>query len=169
MGRGRAPAPARPAPDRPQRAGARPAAGGPGAGGARLGARPGGAGLGVPALRLAPADRTWIPDRSTHWAVDTRLDGHGHVTGVEATPLAEAELHDLDRETEELLDALGLPHRPPGRLWLLRPIGPYPAVGAVLDHLRSVARERGIEFRASPELLSLTRAELATLTGSGPP
>ncbi|MFD6939005.1 DUF5956 family protein [Streptomyces goshikiensis] len=116
-----------------------------------------------------PADRTWIPDRSTHWAVDTRLDGHGHVTGVEATPLAEAELHDLDRETEELLDALGLPHRPPGRLWLLRPVGPYPAVGAVLDHLRAVARERGIEFRASPELLSLTRAELATLTGSGPP
>lgn len=73
-----------------------------------------------------PADRTWVPDRSTHWAVETRLDGHGHITGVEAAPLADPDLHDLDREAEEVLAALGLPRRPPGRLWLLRPPGSLP-------------------------------------------
>ncbi|MFF5801928.1 DUF5956 family protein [Streptomyces sp. NPDC012746] len=113
-----------------------------------------------------PADRTWIPDRSTHWAVETRLDGHGHITGVEAAPLAEPDLHDLDRESEELLAGLGLPHRPPGRLWLLRPVGSFPTVEAVLDHLRARAEERGVELRASPELLALTYTELAALANS---
>ncbi|WP_053787787.1 MULTISPECIES: DUF5956 family protein [unclassified Streptomyces] len=115
-----------------------------------------------------PAARTWIPDRSTHWAVETRLDGHGHITAVEAAPLAERDLHDLDWEAEEVLTELGLPHRPPGRLWLLRPPGSLPTVGAVLDHLRAVAEERGVEVRASAEFLALTRAELAALAaGSG--
>ncbi|MFJ3173060.1 DUF5956 family protein [Streptomyces roseus] len=114
-----------------------------------------------------PAARTWIPDRSTHWAVETRLDGHGHITGVEAAPLADPDLHDLDREAEEVLARLGIPPRPPGRLWLLRPPGSFPTVGAVLDHLRALARERGVEVSPSPDFLSLTRAELAAL-GSEP-
>ncbi|MFE0007655.1 DUF5956 family protein, partial [Streptomyces erythrochromogenes] len=45
-----------------------------------------------------PAARTWIPDRSTHWAVDTELDGHGHITGVECAPLPDPDLRELDRE-----------------------------------------------------------------------
>ncbi|MFE2479839.1 DUF5956 family protein [Streptomyces sp. NPDC059389] len=115
-----------------------------------------------------PADRTWIPDRSTHWAVETRLDGHGHITGVEAAPLADPDLHDLDREAEEALAALGLPRRPPGRLWLLRPPGSHPTLGAVLDHLRALARERGVEVRPSAAFLALVRAELASqAAGSG--
>lgn len=69
-----------------------------------------------------PASRTWIPDRSTHWAVRTGLDGHGHITDVEAAPLADPDLHDLDWEAEEVLTGLGLPPRPQGRLWLLRPL-----------------------------------------------
>ncbi len=110
-----------------------------------------------------PAARTWIPDRSTHWAVETRLDGHGHITDVQAAPLAEPDLHDLGWEAEEVLTELGLPHRPPGRLWLLRPLGSLPTVGAVLDRLRAVAEERGVEVRASAAFLALTRGELAAL------
>ncbi|WP_406183863.1 DUF5956 family protein [Streptomyces sp. NBC_01006] len=110
-----------------------------------------------------PAARTWIPDRSTHWAVETRLDGHGHITDVEAAPLADPDLHDLDREAEEGLAALGLPRRPPGRLWLLRPPGSLPTLGAVLDHLRAVAQERGVEAAPSADFLALVRAELASL------
>ncbi|MFD9260769.1 DUF5956 family protein, partial [Streptomyces sp. NPDC059538] len=60
-----------------------------------------------------PAARTWIPDRSTHWAVDTSLDGRGHITGVECAPLPEPDLRDLDREADEALAALGHPPRPP--------------------------------------------------------
>ncbi|WKV72776.1 DUF5956 family protein [Streptomyces sp. PCS3-D2] len=105
-----------------------------------------------------PAARTWIPDRSTHWAVDTALDGHGHITGVECAPLPEPDLRDLDRETDEALAALGLPPRPRGRLWLLRPVGPFTTVAAVLDHLDALAAAA-----PSPDVPSLARTELAAL------
>ncbi|MEU6309751.1 DUF5956 family protein [Streptomyces sp. NPDC047014] len=113
-----------------------------------------------------PAARTWIPDRSTHWAVDTALDGHGHVTGVECAPLPEADLRGLDREADEALAALGLPPRPRGRLWLLRPVGPYPALGPLLAHLDAAATARGVDLVPSPALLALTRAELTALSAA---
>ncbi|MFC9294313.1 DUF5956 family protein [Streptomyces sp. NPDC057011] len=108
-----------------------------------------------------PAARTWIPDRSTHWAVDTSLDGHGHITDVACTPLPEADLRDLDGETDAALAALGLPPRPRGRLWLLRPVGPFPTVAAVLEHLDATAAERGVRPGLSPDFLDLCAGELA--------
>ncbi|MFD9517407.1 DUF5956 family protein [Streptomyces sp. NPDC059979] len=110
-----------------------------------------------------PAARTWIPDRSTHWAVDTALDGHGHITGVECAPLPEPDLRDLDREADAALAGLGLPPRPRGRLWLLRPVGPFAALGEVLDHLDTVAAERAVEARPSTAFLTLAHSELAEL------
>ncbi|MFF8269504.1 DUF5956 family protein [Streptomyces sp. NPDC016562] len=112
-----------------------------------------------------PAARTWIPDRSTHWAVDTALDGHGHITGVECAPLPEPDLRELDQEADAALAALRLPPRPRGRLWLLRPVGPFPTVSAVLDHLDAQAAERAVQPRPSPDFLALVRAELAALAG----
>ncbi|MFD3699414.1 DUF5956 family protein [Streptomyces sp. NPDC058646] len=111
-------------------------------------------------------DRTWIPDRSTHWAVETGLDGEGHVTGVECAPLSEADVDLLDGETDAILAGLGLPPRPRGRLWLLRPVGDLPTVEAVLGHLRAVAAGRGVEERPSPAFLALARDELAALAGT---
>ncbi|WP_030726420.1 DUF5956 family protein [Streptomyces sp. NRRL S-237] len=110
-----------------------------------------------------PAARTWIPDRSTHWAVDTALDGHGHITGVECAPLPEPDLRDLDREADEALAELGLPPRPRGRLWLLRPVGPFTTLGEVLDHLDHLAEARAVPARPSAAFLALARAELAAL------
>ncbi|MEV7579853.1 DUF5956 family protein [Streptomyces erythrochromogenes] len=105
-----------------------------------------------------PAARTWIPDRSTHWAVDTALDGHGRITGVECAPLPEPDLRGLDREADEALAALGLPPRPRGRLWLLRPVGRFTTVAAVLDHLDALAAAAPAQ-----DLPSLARTELAAL------
>ncbi|WP_327415362.1 DUF5956 family protein [Streptomyces sp. NBC_01233] len=116
-----------------------------------------------------PAARTWIPDRSTHWAVDTSLDGHGHITGVECAPLAEPDLHDLDQETDAALAGLGLPPRPRGRLWLLRPVGPFATVGAVLDHLDALAAQHAVEAGPSTALLALARTELAALSAPDTP
>ncbi|WP_412077525.1 DUF5956 family protein [Streptomyces xanthophaeus] len=110
-----------------------------------------------------PADRTWIPDRSTHWAVETGLDGHGHITGVECAPLSEADVDLLDVEADGILAELGVPPRPRGRLWLLRPVGAFPTVDAVLGHLRAVAAGRGVEERPSADFLALARTELAAL------
>ncbi|MGR4881355.1 DUF5956 family protein [Streptomyces sp. LARHCF249] len=110
-----------------------------------------------------PAARTWIPDRSTHWAVETLLDGQGHITAVEAAPLPEADLHDLEGETDTVLAGLGLPPRPRGRLWLLRPVGPFATVGELLGHLDALAASRGVETRACAAFLALVRAELEAL------
>ncbi|WP_216827049.1 MULTISPECIES: DUF5956 family protein [Streptomyces] len=110
-----------------------------------------------------PADRTWIPDRSTHWAVDTVLDGHGRITDVRAEPLAGPDLRGLDRETDEAVAALGLPPRPPGRLWLLRPVGGFTSVAAVLDHLRGLAAGRGVDPAATAAFMDLVRTGLADL------
>ncbi|MFI5618128.1 DUF5956 family protein [Streptomyces sp. NPDC051567] len=114
-----------------------------------------------------PTARTWVPDRSTRWAVETRLDGHGHITGVECAPLSGPDRDDLDREADAALTALGLPPRPRHRLWLLRPVGPFPTVEAVLTHLHTRATARALPLRPSPELLTLTHTELTALTGPG--
>lgn len=110
-----------------------------------------------------PAARTWIPDRSTHWGVDTSLDGHGHITGVDCAPLPAADLRDLDEETDTALAALGLPPRPEGRLWLLRPVGALPTVAAVLAHLDATAEARGVPTGPTAGFLTLVREELAAL------
>ncbi|MFD3544704.1 DUF5956 family protein [Streptomyces sp. NPDC058655] len=115
-----------------------------------------------------PRARTWVPDRSTRWAVETRLDGHGHITAVECAPLPEADLAGLDAETADALTALGLPPRPRDRLWLLRPIGPFPHLDAVLTHLETRAEAQSIPPEPSQEFLALTRTELATLDTAPP-
>lgn len=78
-------------------------------------------------------------------------------------PAPASDLHELDREPDEVLAGLGLPPRPPGRLWLLRPVGPFPTVEAVLGHLDALAAGRGVEPGPSTEFLTLARAELAAL------
>ncbi|MGW7098331.1 DUF5956 family protein [Streptomyces sp. NPDC054838] len=114
-----------------------------------------------------PAARTWVPDRGTRWAVESRLDGHGHVVEVEAAPLPEPDVDLLEAEAAEVIAALGLPPRPHGRVWLLRPVGPFDSVAAVLDHLGELAAARGVDLgHPSPELLDLARTELAALAES---
>lgn len=101
--------------------------------------------------------------------METSLDGHGHITGVECAPLPEADLHGLDGETDTALAALGLPPRPLGRLWLLRPVGPFATVAEVLAHLDATAAARGTDPGLTTEFLTLAGAELATLGGPPPP
>lgn len=101
--------------------------------------------------------------------MDTALDGHGHITGVECAPLPEPDLRDLDREADEALAGLGLPPRPRGRLWLLRPVGPFTTLGALLDHLDDLAGARAVEARPSAAFLALAREELAALAALAAP
>ncbi|MGH8921522.1 MAG: DUF5956 family protein [Actinomycetes bacterium] len=116
----------------------------------------------LPYVWPAPA-RTWVADRATRWAVETRMDGHGTVTDVECAPLSAADLHGMDAEADATLSGLGLPPRPAGRLWLLRPVGPFADVAAVLAHLYAVAGERAVEPAATRPFMELVRDELTAL------
>ncbi|MCY0961935.1 DUF5956 family protein [Streptomyces sp. H27-H5] len=106
-----------------------------------------------------PSARTWIPDRGTHWAVESELDGRGHITRVECAPLPAEDVDLLDAESVTALADLGLPPRPRGRLWLLRPVGPFDTVDAVLDHLHRLAEDRAVDTRTR-EFVTLVRTEL---------
>lgn len=72
-----------------------------------------------------PDARTWVPDRSMRWEIDTALDAGGQVTTVECRPLSEEELEVQERDAAADLAAAGIPPRPRGRLWLVCPVGDF--------------------------------------------
>lgn len=72
-----------------------------------------------------PDTRTWVPDRSTRREVATTLDSSGHMTAVECRPLPAEESETQERGAATDLTAVGIPPRPRGRLWLLRPVGDF--------------------------------------------
>ena len=109
--------------------------------------------------------RAWVPDRSTRWEVDTVLDSDGRVTAVECRPLSEGELAVQEQDTVADLESAGIPPRPRGRLWLLRPVGRFGDLDGLLDHLCHVAEERGVETRLSAAFTALCAGELGQLSG----
>ncbi|MER7045469.1 DUF5956 family protein [Streptomyces jumonjinensis] len=111
-----------------------------------------------------PEDRrTWVPDRSTRWAVETRLDATGTITGATCQPLSQHDLDVLENDANTDLAEAGVPPRPPGRLWLLRPIADHEDIDSVLDHLFTMAETHGIEARSSAAFAALCADELRSL------
>jgi hypothetical protein len=110
-----------------------------------------------------PAGRTWVPDRSTRWEVDTVFDGDGRVLDVACRPVAAGERETLEDDAAADLELAGLPPRPRGRLWLLRPVGGFRDVDAVLDFLCARAEERGVLPGLSAAFVELCRRELEAL------
>lgn len=117
-----------------------------------------------------PAEaRTWVPDRSTRWQVDTTLDGSGQVVDVECHPVTEAEQETLKKDASADLARCGLPPRPAGRLWFLRPVGRFDDLDAVLDHLFDRAEARGVPVGLSAAFVELCAAELQAAADAGRP
>ncbi|MEU3407524.1 DUF5956 family protein [Streptomyces sp. NPDC006670] len=113
--------------------------------------------------------RTWIPDRSTRWQVDTTLDGAGRVVDVECHPVTEAEQETLEKDASADLARCGLPPRPADRLWMLRPVGQFDDLDAVLDHLCARADARGVSVGLSAAFVELCAAELQAAADAGRP
>ncbi|WNI18146.1 DUF5956 family protein [Actinacidiphila sp. ITFR-21] len=110
-------------------------------------------------------DRVWVPDRSTRWAVETRTDAAGRITGVRCDPLSPDDLAVLESDANADLAAVGVPARPAGRVWLLRPPSGFDDLDAVLDHLCEAADRRGVEQRLSAAFVDLCGEVMASLTG----
>ncbi|MCE7082642.1 DUF5956 family protein [Streptomyces sp. ST2-7A] len=112
----------------------------------------------LPRLWPAPA-RTWVPDRSTVWVTETRTDATGRITDARCVPMGEEERRREEAEVNALLAEAGVPPRPPGRIWLLRPVGDHPGVEAMVEHVLALARPQGLDHLC-PGLVDLWAAEL---------
>ncbi|MFB7513242.1 DUF5956 family protein [Streptomyces sp. NPDC056144] len=114
-----------------------------------------------------PGARTWVPDRSSVWLIDTTLAADGRVLDVECRPAPVAERAALEADALADLGRAGVPPRPPGRLWLLRPVGGLPDLEAVLGWLLAAAVRQGIGFSLSAAFVRLCARELEALGTGG--
>jgi hypothetical protein len=83
-------------------------------------------------------------------------------------PWSAADHAEVEADINALLAKCGIPSRPAGRLWLLRPPPGYPALDAVLRHLVAAADAADIEVMASPKLVAHVNAELQRLFDTMP-
>ncbi|MDV5142896.1 DUF5956 family protein [Streptomyces sp. SBC-4] len=108
-------------------------------------------------------DRTWVPDRSTRWQIDTTLDAADRLLDVVCHPLSPAEKDTQEEDAAADLALVGVPPRPPGRLWLLRPVGDLENLEVVLEHLCAAAEARGVNTGLSVAFTDLCAGELKAL------
>ncbi|MFF3215581.1 DUF5956 family protein [Streptomyces sp. NPDC002886] len=108
--------------------------------------------------------RTWVPDRSTRWQIETILDTTHQLLDVTCLPISEAEREVQERDTAADLAHVGIPPRPAGRLWLLRPVGGFEDVEGVLDHLCASAETRGVPAGLSAGFAERCAHELRILS-----
>lgn len=105
--------------------------------------------------------RAWVPDRRVRTARVVSGDGSAHRVPWSAADYAEAEA-----DASALLRACGLPPRPAGRVWLLRPLAGLARVADVLAVLTQSAEAAGIAVAASEAFAAHVQRELEVLRAS---
>lgn len=91
------------------------------------------------------------------WTRDTRIRHQTIQCGdgaAERLPWSTADHADHEQDTNALLSELGLPPRPPGRVWLLRAPHPYADPQSVLDDIWGSWRSAGGPAMATAELVA---------------
>jgi Family of unknown function (DUF5956) len=102
--------------------------------------------------------RTWLPDtRVRH----KKLVCHGEPTRV--VPWSTADYFEMEADANSMLAACGLPSRPPGRFWLLKPPSAQPSLELVLDHLLISAERTGLQMLATGQFVEHVRKDLGVL------
>lgn len=98
------------------------------------------------------------PVHARAWARDTRVRHMAVTHGSGPTrqvPWATADYAEMEMSANLLLAECGIPPRPAGRIWLLRPPPSSPSLQDVLDELTDDADSAGLRLMASPEFVSL--------------
>ena len=119
----------------------------------------------APVLAFLPAiwprsARTWIPDRSTHYAIVSTLDGDWNVLETCREPWTQTDHDTYEIDINVLLGEGRVPPRPAGRIWLLRPPPGFSSLDEAVDHLQRRAREAGVDLGLVPELVAVLTAEV---------
>lgn len=111
----------------------------------------------LPALWPREA-RAWVRDRRVRHG--TRSSGAGP---VERVPWTAADYADDEAGTNRFLTELGLPPRPAGRIWVLRPPTAYPTLDAVLGDLWDGWIAAGEEPMATREFVTYVAGRMHEL------
>jgi hypothetical protein len=69
----------------------------------------------------------------------------------------------MEADANSMLAACGLPSRPPGRFWLLKPPSAQPSLDLVLDHLLISAERTGLQMLATGQFVEHVRKDLGVL------
>lgn len=102
-----------------------------------------------------PSARAWIPDtRIRH----TSISCTGEPPRV--VPWSTADYFEMEADANELLTECGLPPRPGGRLWLLKPPPALPSLESTLTLLVRSANEHGMEAMATPAFVKRVQRDL---------
>lgn len=111
----------------------------------------------LPALWPAHA-RRWIRDPRVRTAV---VSCQGEPT--RPVPWSAADYAEIETDANNTLAECGIPPRPPGRIWLLKPPPGHGLLAETLGHLASSAGTAGIPFMSSAALAAHTAGELRRL------
>lgn len=109
----------------------------------------------LPAVWPAEA-RAWVPDRSVRLS---RMQCDG---GIEAViPWTAWDFAETERDTNDMLVESGVPARPFGRLWLLKPPPSFTDLDDVTEAITAGAQADGVPHTCCAELVGWTGAALA--------
>ncbi|WP_380163915.1 DUF5956 family protein [Jannaschia sp. R86511] len=103
------------------------------------------------------AQRAWVPDRSLR-VVRVRREGAAETV----IPFSAWDFEEQEEFINQVLVSAGVPPRPFGRLWLLRPPQRFRDLSAVVDALDAGVDAEGVPAWCCPELVAWTRTRIRT-------
>ena len=108
----------------------------------------------IPAIWPSEA-RAWVRDSRVRHLTRQRDGGP-----LERLPWTTADYADNENDTNAFLAELGLPARPAGRIWLLRPREPYGTAQDVLDDIWLGWQASGGPAMATPQFVEYAHSRL---------
>ena len=90
-----------------------------------------------------------------------------HGEPARTLPWSTADYFEMESDANWLLAECGLPARPPGRLWLLKPPPGFSSLDATLSCLVESAKETGLDIMANRPLVLQVHRDLDVQFASG--
>jgi hypothetical protein len=110
------------------------------------------------------------PEAARSWTPDTRVR-HMQVAceggPIQRLPWSSAGYFEMEADANWLLAECGLPPRPPGRLWLLKPPQKFDSLDATLRWLTVSAKDAGLDIMANRPFVLNVQRDLEALFATG--
>ena len=101
-----------------------------------------------------PSERAWVEDRAARYVtVHTRRS-------ASQVPWSRWDFAAAEQDVRQLLAASGVPPRPPGRLWMLRPPPVFDTLDETLEAIVERAEAAGVPVMCSQPFVAATAVAL---------